>query len=167
MLSIFSRDKKQEKTMRQGVTENSCLVAQRSAELRDNIPKEADHPILNRVKNTGFKLAEEGDLLLERLDDLSALKKPAKKLELKTLKLETTRYSKDVARWDTDAITSLQSHKIGYLDPTMSGTTTRNNEPYVHPANYWDCDLVDKINATGKTPPVTLIRNRTTESDVY
>ncbi|KAK7692259.1 hypothetical protein QCA50_003884 [Cerrena zonata] len=179
MLSIFNRDKHQEKIIRQGVTENSSLVAQRSAELRDNIPKETNHPTLNAVKDAGSKLAEEGDLLLEKLDNLSALKKPAKKLKLKTLKVEGIQYSKDVATWDTAAITSLQSHKFGYLTPSMSGATTRNNsastssstvnEPYVHPANYWDWALVDKINEAGKTPPVKLIRNRTTESepDIY
>lgn len=53
--NMFNRDKKQEKTIRQGVTENSSLVAQRSAELRNEIPAEMDHPILNAVKDAGSK----------------------------------------------------------------------------------------------------------------
>ncbi|KAK7692242.1 hypothetical protein QCA50_003867 [Cerrena zonata] len=46
-----------------------------------------------------------------------------------------------------------------------SPSTSTVNEPYEHPANYWDWALVDKINEAGKTPPVTLIRNRTGKSE--
>ncbi|KAK7692288.1 hypothetical protein QCA50_003913 [Cerrena zonata] len=176
MLSLFDREKQQEKDLRKKVTRNSNIVVQRSTELREEIPEATDHPILNEIKHEGSKLAEEGDELLEKLGELRTLKKPVKKAQLKTLILDADLYSRDVKTWDTKAITSIQSHKLGYLTPAMSGATTRNNstptssstvdEPYVHPANYWDCDLVDKINAAGKTPPVTLIRNRAGESDL-
>ncbi|KAK7692254.1 hypothetical protein QCA50_003879 [Cerrena zonata] len=175
MLLLFDREKQQEKDLRKKVTRNSNIVVQRSTELREEIPEVTDHPILNELKREGSELAEEGDELLERLGELKTLKKPVKKAQLKTLIKHAGRYSQDVAEWDTKAITSIQSHKLGYLTPVMSGATTRNNsastssstvnEPYVHPANYWDCDLVDKINAAGKTPPVTLIRNHTGESE--
>ncbi|KAK7692268.1 hypothetical protein QCA50_003893 [Cerrena zonata] len=183
MLSMFNTEKRQEKKIRKNVIQESNIIAQRSAELREKIPEETNHPIVDDVKCEGSKLAGGGALLLGKLDNLGALEKPAKKQELKTIKQQAFRYSKDVKAWNTRAITSLQMQEHGYLNmmvsPAQSGATTRNNsastssstanEPYVHPANYWDCDLVDKINAAGKTPPVTLIRNRTTESepDVY
>ncbi|KAK7692265.1 hypothetical protein QCA50_003890 [Cerrena zonata] len=180
MLSLFDREKQQEKNIRKQVTKESNLITKRSAEIHDQIPEELDHPVLEKVKNEGSKLVEEGDELLEKLGELKTLEKPFKKRELNTLKLEANRYSKGVAKWDKKAIASLDSHRLGYLtSPAQSGATTRNNsastssstanEPYVHPANYWDVALVDRINEAGKTPPVTLIKKRAGESepDVY
>ncbi|KAK7692279.1 hypothetical protein QCA50_003904 [Cerrena zonata] len=183
MLSMFSTDTRQEKKIRKNVIQESNTVAQRSAELREKIPEETDHPIVGKIKRDGSKLAGGGALLLGRLDALGTLEKPAKKQELKNLKAEAIQYKGEVAKWDKKAITSLQMQEHGYLNmmvsPAQSGATTQTNsastssstvnEPYVHPANYWDWALVDKINETGKTPPVTLIKHRTGESepDVY
>ncbi|KAK7681808.1 hypothetical protein QCA50_015155 [Cerrena zonata] len=182
MLSMFNGDKKQEKNIRKQVTEEASLIAQRSAEIDDKIPKETDHPLLNDVKHEGSQLAEGGDLLLERLDTLSTLKKPFKKFHLGALIEDADQYSKDVAIWNNKAKTSIDLHNIGYLNtmmsPTQSGATTRNNsassssstinETYVHPATYWDWALVDKINASVKTRPANLTSDRTNElgSDV-
>ncbi|KAK7692271.1 hypothetical protein QCA50_003896 [Cerrena zonata] len=177
MLSIFNTDKQQEKIIRNKVTQKSNIVVQRSTELRDKIPENTNHPIVDKVRRDGSNLAGGGALLLDKLDALSTLEKPAKKQELKTLKVKADKYCKDVVTWDRNAITSLQMQEFGYLNmmvsPAQSSATTRNNsastsstvdEPYVHPANYWDCDLVDKINEAGKTPPVRLISNRAGES---
>ncbi|KAK7677255.1 hypothetical protein QCA50_019756 [Cerrena zonata] len=167
MFSMFNVDKYQEKTIRKKVTKETDLITKRSAEIRDKIPKEIDLPILTEIKGEGSGLAEEGDSLLRRLNELRVLEKPTKKVQLKTIKSEAVQYYKDVALWDTKAITSLEMHEHGFLNMMMSqnnsastSSSTINEAPYVHPANYWDCDLVDKINAAGKTPPVTARENR-------
>ncbi|KAK7681803.1 hypothetical protein QCA50_015150 [Cerrena zonata] len=182
MLSLFNREKQQEKSLRKQLIKESNFITQMSAEIRDKIPEQTDHPLLNKVMREGPTLAEGGDSLLERLDDLSALEKPCKKLELKTLKRDATRYSVDVTTWSQHAKKSLRLQDLGHLNmtmsPTQSGATTRNNsastssstinETYVHPVKYWDWALVDKINASVKTRPANLTSDRTNElgSDV-
>ncbi|KAK7692256.1 hypothetical protein QCA50_003881 [Cerrena zonata] len=93
------------------MTKSSNLVTQRSSKIRDKIPEEIDHPILNTVKEkSSNRLTKEGDLLCKKLDNLHTLEKPPKKLELKSLKAEANVYSEEVTAWDQKAIDGLSEY---------------------------------------------------------